>query len=328
MEKNVIHCLEFEKNNLPDCCADLIIADPPYFGVKGDFDFGFSHEEYIEKISVWAKECARILKDNGTLIWYGNDINIAYQQVILDKYLYILNSCVIDKNNSMQKMQNPAKTRRFAASSERFLVYEKKLSELSFRGKNKYDKKENVLRTKKMCHLSKLVKEAREKAKLSIVDCDRILGRAKSWSHYESRSSGWRLIPREVYDAMQKAIPGFWQIEYEEFEMLYDKLQAEYKNERRVFNLAERTTDIFSITVDSSQSRKWGHPTVKNEQLTEKLINICTNKGALVVVPFAGSGTECAMAAKNGRDYIGFEVNEKYANTARIRVRIQKQTLF
>jgi DNA modification methylase len=34
----VIHS-DFLNNNLPDKCANLIIADPPYFEVKGDFDF-------------------------------------------------------------------------------------------------------------------------------------------------------------------------------------------------------------------------------------------------------------------------------------------------
>ena len=35
---SVIH-RDFLNNNLPDKCANLIIADPPYFEVKGAFDF-------------------------------------------------------------------------------------------------------------------------------------------------------------------------------------------------------------------------------------------------------------------------------------------------
>ena len=34
----VIHG-NFLNNNLPNKCANLIIADPPYFEVKGEFDF-------------------------------------------------------------------------------------------------------------------------------------------------------------------------------------------------------------------------------------------------------------------------------------------------
>ena len=33
---NQVHHLDFLHNNLPDKCANLIIADPPYYKVKGE----------------------------------------------------------------------------------------------------------------------------------------------------------------------------------------------------------------------------------------------------------------------------------------------------
>lgn len=64
-------CIEF-MNTLPDKCIDLIIADPPYFKIKGDFDFIWdSVEEYIEWCKKWTLECNRILKDNGSFYIYG-----------------------------------------------------------------------------------------------------------------------------------------------------------------------------------------------------------------------------------------------------------------
>ena len=42
MELNKIHNINFLDNTLPDKCANLIIADPPYFEVKGAFDFIWS----------------------------------------------------------------------------------------------------------------------------------------------------------------------------------------------------------------------------------------------------------------------------------------------
>ena len=41
MKKNAVHNHDFLCNDLPDNCANLIIADPPYYEVKGDFDFVF-----------------------------------------------------------------------------------------------------------------------------------------------------------------------------------------------------------------------------------------------------------------------------------------------
>jgi DNA modification methylase len=53
----VIHS-NFLNNNLPDKCANLIIADPPYFEVKGAFDFVWnSFEDYLKDVEKWAIEC-------------------------------------------------------------------------------------------------------------------------------------------------------------------------------------------------------------------------------------------------------------------------------
>ena len=71
MESNVVYHLDFLRNKLPDHCANLIIADPPYFEVKGDFDFTFDDFQcYLQHVEAWAKECARILAEKATLSLY------------------------------------------------------------------------------------------------------------------------------------------------------------------------------------------------------------------------------------------------------------------
>ena len=48
-EINKIHCKDWLTNNLPDKSVQLIIADPPYFEVKGSFDFIWaSFEDYLK----------------------------------------------------------------------------------------------------------------------------------------------------------------------------------------------------------------------------------------------------------------------------------------
>ena len=53
-------------------------------------------------------------------------------------------------------------------------------------------------------------------------------------------------------------------------------------------------------------------------------IKICSKENDLVVVPFAGSGTECAMALKEKRNFIGFEIEEKHVNTSNKRIELIK----
>lgn len=84
---NTVHnedCIKFMKR-LPNECIDLIIADPPYFRICGDFDFIFnSKDEYISWCKQWILECKRILKPNGTLmIWgkIGHEIGMCFPKI-------------------------------------------------------------------------------------------------------------------------------------------------------------------------------------------------------------------------------------------------------
>ena len=100
--RNTIHLGDFMSNGLPDHCCDLIIADPPYYRVKGDFDqvwetFG----DYLKDVERWAAELARLMSYNGTLVWFGSHRSIAYIQVILDRSFHLLNNCTILKKNSI-----------------------------------------------------------------------------------------------------------------------------------------------------------------------------------------------------------------------------------
>jgi site-specific DNA-methyltransferase (adenine-specific) len=56
------------------------------------------------------------------------------------------------------------------------------------------------------------------------------------------------------------------------------------------------------------------HPTQKPLILCERLLKSCSQgpDGGLVLVPFAGSGSECVAAKQLGLPYVGIELNEDY----------------
>ena len=64
------------------------------------------------------------------------------------------------------------------------------------------------------------------------------------------------------------------------------------------------------------------HPTQKPLNLCDTLIKASLNKSSntLLVVPFVGSGSECVSAKKNNVNFIGFEINGDYINTANERL--------
>lgn len=64
------------------------------------------------------------------------------------------------------------------------------------------------------------------------------------------------------------------------------------------------------------------HPTQKPEKLIAKLILASSEKGDLVLDPFAGVGTTCAVAKKLDRKYTGIEIDKTYAALALKRLEI------
>ncbi len=62
------------------------------------------------------------------------------------------------------------------------------------------------------------------------------------------------------------------------------------------------------------------HPTEKAPLMLQPLIRAFTQKGAIVLDPFAGSGSTLVAAKELGRRYLGIELDEQHVNTARQRL--------
>ena len=73
-------------------------------------------------------------------------------------------------------------------------------------------------------------------------------------------------------------------------------------------------------TFPAVSAKKIGHPAPFPEELPNRLIQLYTFKGDVVLDPFVGSGTTCLVAAKNERHHIGYDVNEDYLELARERI--------
>jgi len=76
--------------------------------------------------------------------------------------------------------------------------------------------------------------------------------------------------------------------------------------------------DVFSniIKVATDNSDHGLHEAQKPINLMKLLIALVTTEQAIVLDPFAGSGTTCLAAKNLGRQYIGIEINEEYHRIA------------
>ena len=67
-------CLDCMRQ-FPDQSIDLIVADPPYFRMRGAFDFIFKNEEeYLSWTMDWVSEAHRILKKTGAFYYWGSSL--------------------------------------------------------------------------------------------------------------------------------------------------------------------------------------------------------------------------------------------------------------
>jgi site-specific DNA-methyltransferase (adenine-specific) len=62
------------------------------------------------------------------------------------------------------------------------------------------------------------------------------------------------------------------------------------------------------------------HPAPFPVELPQKLMELYTYRGDLVVDPFCGSGSTLVAAARSGRDAVGYDLDEKYVKIALARL--------
>lgn len=103
--------------------------------------------------------------------------------------------------------------------------------------------------------------------------------------------------------------------------MMIFKLDNDYKY---TFNGEQRKNYIDNF---SGITKADLHPTEKTIPLMEYLVKLHTNKGDLILDPFAGSGTTLVAAQNLGRNYIGIELEEKHYKTCLSRLSEKKGSL-
>lgn len=295
---------DWMNNGLPDKSVQLIIADPPYYKVKGDFDFVWkTFDDYLKDVERWAIECKRVLADNGTLYWYGDAKNIAYAQIIFDKHFNLLNSLVWENTNDhKQQIRFSEGLRSFAPLTERILVYQK--------NDDYHDTVRLAIKDVQEYLNTLITRDELAKILLETGNCRNFESARQNANNILSQKSAKpQLITGLQYDLIKVD-----KITYLELTEMYEAKRKYYDGLRRPFNNERFYGDV--IRLPNYETGKHEHDTPKPEKLTRELILISSRKNDLILVPFAGSGTECSMAAKEGRRFIGFDTELKHVEYA------------
>ncbi len=317
---NQIHLMDNQKGiaKLADKSVNLIIADPPYYKIKGDFDFEFKDfQEYLNFMEEQAKLYKRVLADNGSLFVYGHAKNIAYVQIIFDKYFNLENSLVWEKKECQTNI-GLDDFRSFAPITERILFYS--LEEEEFTGKH-YEK------------IKYYFWDEYEKSNLTLKKANELMGLATTGANLAGELFGknrdrFCFPTKEKYELLETT--GYFKREYEDLRREYEDLRREYEDLRRPFNNKARNKDVMRYSQESHITRQFDHDTIKPERLTLDLIETTTKENDLVLIPFAGSGTECVCSMRLKRQWVAFENKKKYFDIAlkRIHSEHEKTSLF
>lgn len=297
---NQLHLLDNQKGiaKLADKSVNLIIADPPYYKIKGDFDFEFKDfQEYLNFMEEQAKLYKRVLADNGSLFVYGHSKNIAYVQIIFDKYFNLENNMTWEKIDSMQyQYYSPDLARSFNSHTERVLFYSNEIRGNAFQ---------------------KIIKNARLKKGLSTIQVSE-LGKFYGKVNHGGSVANWE---------NSDSIPSKEQ--FDKLKIILD-ISEEYENLRRPFCNLRKITDILKYSQEGHISKQFDHDTIKPERLTLDLIETTTKENDLVLIPFGGSGTECVCSMRLKRQWVAFENKKKYFDIAlkRIQSEYEKTSLF
>ena len=331
-EMNKIHnidCLEFMKS-VPDKYFELIYIDPPYFEVKGDFDFIWkSFDEYLLWVEALAVEFKRILADNGSLFIWGHAKKIAYTQIIFDKYFNLENSLVWFKPDSMTK-KGIGEFRSFAPSTERCLFYS---NEVGMTGLEMITEEFIKPRNPFSIYLREEFKKAgitnKEISALFPSKTGGLTGCVSNWLNGENVITEDQYLKvkeylkdeylRKEYEDLRK--------EYEDLRKEYEDLRKEYEEKRRYFN-NDRYEDVLFFNQEMHNYNKYNHPTQKAPILTAELLRVTTRKGTKVYIPFCGSGTEAEQCISLGIEWVATEIEPDYVAIANKRLEAVQGSLF
>ncbi|MCP4369610.1 MAG: site-specific DNA-methyltransferase [Deltaproteobacteria bacterium] len=283
----------------PDHSVSLILTDPPYHSTKkkniyGDTSFQ-EDEHFLEWMSNYAKEWARILRPNGSLYLFCSSSMAGKLENVFSAHFNILAHIVWTKPNApgfdgwKQKM-NKESLRQWYAHSERVIFAEPAVEGNLFRS-----------------HFGSVIREARIRSGFSMKELTGLVG-AHGKVNHGGAVSNWeagRNVPsREQYKKLRSAILSAGKIES----------MPDYQDLVRPF-FVDKTKEFTDIwTFPNIRPYKGKHPAEKPIALLEHAIEASTFPDDIVLDCFAGSGSTAVAALKLGRFSISLEIDEKWGH--------------
>jgi site-specific DNA-methyltransferase (adenine-specific) len=277
-----------EMNRLPEGCVDLAFADPP-FNIGYDYDVyhdKLESDRYLRWSHDWIAAVHRVLKPNGTFWLAIGDEYAAELKVESQKIGFTCRSWVVWYYTFGVNC-----TRKFTRSHAHVFHFVKDPDDFVFRA----DDLDNRIPSARQL----VYADARANPRGRLPDdtwiirpadaVGTITGEDETWSveippRDDTRT--WTLRPQDLENCFQ---PG-------------------------------EDTWYFPRVAGTFKERAGYHGCQMPEQLLGRIIRTCSEPGAVVLDPFAGSSSTAAVAKKLGRQYVAFDLSPEYVRLGQERL--------
>jgi adenine-specific DNA-methyltransferase len=337
-------CLEVMAE-MPENSVDLIVTDPPYFRVKGEWwDRQWDNATaFLDWLGQLCAGWQRILKPNGSLYVFASPQMADRVSVKVREWFNVLNritwSKPLVKFPHSQKMPKE-KWRRYYHWSEIIIFAEHYGADSYAKGEAGYSAKCDELRGFVFEPLRAYLVEEWTRAGLKFESANEACGTASMAArHYFARSQ-WCLPTEEHYHELRAYANSHnhggsylrreyedLRREYEDLRREYEDLRREYEDLRRPFNATATApfTDVWHF--DPVPSREDKHPCEKPLALIEHIIRMSSTPGAVVFDGCMGSGTTAEAAFRTGRRWFGCDIMQKWVDKANARITAENADL-
>lgn len=313
-------CLEIMKT-FPDDFVDLIITSPPYFKQREYGNVGIGNEntvdEYIANLIAVFKQCVRIIKKTGSIVFNigdkyinGNLLLVPYRfalESLKDKNVKLVNEITWLKVNPVPK-QDPKK---LVSSKEPFFLFVKS-NDYYFNKEAYYDFKDKYLNNKKKNSNNDIGKKY-----FGLIDKSNLTENEKILAKKELTNVIFE-VKQGKLDSFRMKIRGFHALPYGG-QAGGRKCQIDNKGFTiiKIYGNSIKK-DIIESTVETIKGNI--HPAVYPEFVIQELLKLLTKENDIVLDPFLGSGTTAVVAKRMNRNYIGIEIYPEYVKYAEERL--------
>ncbi|MHA1880256.1 MAG: DNA-methyltransferase [Candidatus Heimdallarchaeota archaeon] len=312
---------------MEDNSVDCIITDPPYnIGI----DKWDKIDDYINWLIKIFKECERIVKTNGT-VWFFHmrftvlselHSRISKESNLQHKQLIIINKGI---QSIAGRAGNSLRSYPRATEYLQFYTFEDStgLSKI-------YSDVSNF------SSIKEYLKQQKKQSGLTNKDFNLIFSEYTNKDGCKDRSviehyfgnSQWVFPTEELYkNVLQKT--GFFKKpyvelkqEYKEYKDKYEGRIEGYESQRYTFNMESGVTDVWNINFYEDRIL---HTSPKPLKLMKRIVHTASKEGDIILDPFMGSGSTAVACQKLNRNFVGFELEQKYVDIAN--KRLQQHTL-